>query len=216
MNKKIRKSDYDINSPDFELINKKYYQEQEDYDWIEVTDNFKGLESLFHYVRQINAKKLIKNFGKNGKYLDAGCGTGLILRHLPNGSVGVDINPRHLEKAKKHCPDHILVLADVENLPFTDNYFSSIVCMEVFEHFPMPKEALSELLRVLQPNGVLIGTVPAKNPVWKLRFLSSTHPGEPYHKEYGKEEINSFLSGLKIILLKKINFFMSWAFVIKK
>lgn len=213
---KIRKSDFDINSSDFGLVNKRYYQEKEEYDWIEVTDRFKGLESFFHFIRQMNTKKLIKRFGKEGMYLDAGCGTGLILRHLPKGSVGLDINPRHIEKAKRHCPDYVLVLGDIEKLPFTDNAFSTVICTEVFEHLPVPQLALGEVMRVLQPDGVLIGTVPAKNPIWKLRFLSSTHPGEPYHKEYRKKEIINLFSGKKVIFLQTMNFFMSWGFVIEK
>lgn len=213
---KIRKTDFNINSSDFALINKNYYKEKEDYDWINVTDHFKGLESFFHYLREKNTKNLIKRFAQGDHYLDAGCGTGLILRHLPKGSVGLDINPRHIEKARKYLPDYILVLGDIENLTFDDETFSTIICTEVFEHLPSPKKALSEIMRVLKTGGVLIGTVPRRNPIWKLRILSSTHPGEPFHKEYQEREIRNLFMGLKVIYLNMFNFFMSWGFVIEK
>lgn len=216
MIKKIKKSDFDINSEDFESVNKNYYKEKEDYDWVEVTDQIKGLESFFHRFRERKAKQLIKKFGRGDKYLDVGCGTGLILRHLPSGSVGLDINPRHLAKAKRYLPNMTFVLGDIESLPFLDNTFSTVICMEIIEHLPSPRQALSEVRRVLKPGGVLIGTVPRKNPIWRLRTLSSTHPGEPYHKEYNKKDILELLQGLKVIHRRSVNFLMSWEFVVEK
>ena len=215
MIKKIKKSDFDFNSPDFELINKRYYQEKEDYDWVEAASHWKGLESILHSLREKSTKKLIKRFSQGDKFLDAGCGTGLILRHLPKGAVGLDINPRHLAKAKKYSPDSILVLGDIEKMPFPDSFFSTVICTEVLEHLPSPQKAVREVRRVLAPGGVLIGSLPAKNPIWKLRFLSSTHPGEPYHKEYRKKEIIKLFSEQKIIFLKPASFFMSWNFVVE-
>ena len=37
----------------FKKINKEYYKYIEDYDWVEVTDRFKGLESFFHKLKLI-------------------------------------------------------------------------------------------------------------------------------------------------------------------
>lgn len=213
---KIKKSSFDTRAFDFESINKRYYQEKENYDWVSVTDKIKGLESFFHRFREKGTVGLIKKFGRGGKYFDAGCGTGLILRHCPKNSVGLDINPRNIEKARKYLPGIKLILGDIENTPFNDNFFSTVICTEVFEHLPNPSKALAEILRILEPGGVLIGTVPKVNFFWRLRVLSSTHPGEPYHKEYKRDEISRLFYGRKIILLKPINLFMTWSFVLEK
>ena len=37
---------------DFLLLNKKFYLDEEEYDWVEVTDKLRGLESFFHRGRQ--------------------------------------------------------------------------------------------------------------------------------------------------------------------
>lgn len=201
----------------FTEFNKNYYKYIEDYDWVEATDNFKGLESFFHKFREYLIVKLINKYKKRGQILDAGCGTGLILRHLPKGSIGIDINPRNIPRAKKHAPFANVRKADIEKLPFKDGTFSTIVCTEVIEHQPNPSPTLKELYRVLKNGGVLIGSVPSKSPVWLLRFLSSTCPkGEPFHKNFKKRELEKLFKLFKISKLSRSIFGMSYFFVLEK
>lgn len=209
-----------FNSPSaFEKLNKDYYINVEDYDWVKVTDNFIGLESFFHYLRQKNFLneyyKLKDQLGD--MILDAGCGTGLITRHLPKNSTGIDINPRHIEKAKINAPLINFLVADLEHLPFPDNHFSTIICTEVIEHFPDPEKPLQELSRVLKRGGYLLGTVPRRSFFWHFRFLSSTKPREPYHHYYVKKELHQLLQKFfQIIKLQKTNLNSTWLFLLKK
>lgn len=201
----------------FIQINKDYYKHIEDYDWVEVTDNYKGLESFFHKLREWQVKRAIKRYGRGKDYLDAGCGTGLILRHLPQGSIGVDINPRNIKKAKVHAPYAEVIEADIEHLPFKDNTFSTIICTEVIEHQPNPNPTIKEIYRVLKKGGILIGTVPSDSPIWFLRFLSSTCPrGEPFHKNFKKDELVKLFKNFKIIQLKKSITGMNFIFILEK
>lgn len=201
----------------FILGNKKYYQEQEDYDWVEVADSLRGLEAILHRLREKQTLRLVEEFGRGEKFLDAGCGTGLILRHLPSGSIGLDINPRNLRRAKAHAPQAKLVLGDIEKMPFADQSFTTIICTDVLEHLINPQKGLSEIFRVLTPKGILIGSVPAQNPIWHLRFLSSTHPGEPYHRIYQRKEVQTLFNNQgKILKLKRACFWMNFFFVVEK
>ncbi len=52
------------------------------------------------------------------------------------------------------------VKADICNLPFHDNEFDVIFCNHVLEHIPDDTRALSELYRILKPNGWGIFQVP--------------------------------------------------------
>ncbi|MEL0457479.1 methyltransferase domain-containing protein [Flavobacteriaceae bacterium SZ-1-7] len=52
------------------------------------------------------------------------------------------------------------VKADICNLPFNDNEFDVILCNHVLEHIPNDKKAMSELFRVMKPNGMGIFQVP--------------------------------------------------------
>jgi SAM-dependent methyltransferase len=179
---------------------KDYYRDIETYDWVDVADNLRGLEAFFHRNRARVVRNLVKRYATpDAPILDAGCGTGLNLRHLPQGSVGVDINPRNVELLRHRLPDHVVIEGDVENLPFADGSFGTVLCTEVIEHIPEPATALAEYRRVLQPGGVLIGSVPARSLVWRLRFLSSTCPhSEPFHNEYLPDEVRSMLRGWTI------------------
>lgn len=201
----------------FVIENKKYYQEVEDYDWVDVADHFRGLEAILHRLREREALRLVKEFAVGDKFLDAGCGTGLILRHLPVGSIGLDINRRNIKRAKKHVAKAKLILGDIKNLPFDNRSLTTIICTEVLEHLLEPQKALKEFFRVLKSNGVLIGSVPAQNPVWRLRILSSTHPGEPYHRLYQNQEIQALLKPYgRILYLKKGCLGMNFFFVVAK
>lgn len=202
---------------EFIQFNKNYYKHIEEYDWVETTDNFKGLESIFHKLRQFLILRLIKQYKKGNRVLDAGCGTGLILRKLPKGTIGIDINPRNIKKAKKHAHSAKVVLADIEKLPFKKETFTTIVSTEVIEHQPDPKPTVTELKRVLKKDGVLIGSVPAISPIWFLRFLSSSCPrGEPYHKNFKKEELIKLFKDFTIVKLSRSVLGMSYFFVLKK
>lgn len=207
------------NEEELEKINKEYYLYEENYDWVEVTDKIVGFETFFHRLRKKNFLKFIRqNFSVNSgdKILDAGCGTGLFTRYLPISTIAIDINPRHIAKAKQNCPGVNFIVADLEKMPFADKFFTFIICTEVLEHFPNPEKPLKELQRVLNKTGMIIGTVPSRSLLWRLRFLSSTRPKEPYHHYYSKNELKILLEKYFFIeSLKKTNLRSTWTFILR-
>ena len=183
----------------FTLETKAYYTQIETYDWVDVCDHFRGLESIFHRNRERVMKRLLRRHAAPGRFLDVGTGTGLLLRHLPPASVGLDINPRNMGRAKRYAPQSEVMLGDAEALPLQSNAFSTVLCTEVLEHLPNPEQAVAEIERVLVPGGVLIGSVPSQSPIWKLRFLSSTCPhDEPFHRMFRRAEVEDLLSVLDL------------------
>jgi ubiquinone/menaquinone biosynthesis C-methylase UbiE len=184
---------------------KDYYRDVETYDWVDVADNLRGLEAFFHRNRARVVRRLVARYAVPGEpILDAGCGTGLNLRHLPVGSTGIDINPRNVALLKQRLPNHRVVEGDVETLPFADASFGTVLCTEVLEHVPDPAAALGEFRRVVRPGGILIGSVPARSAIWRLRFLSSTCPhSEPFHHEYLPHEVRAMLAGWSV---ERINY----------
>jgi SAM-dependent methyltransferase len=206
---------------DFEEQVKRYYRHTEDYDWTQAMDTFRGLETIFHRARCKETLRLAKQFGRRGHYLDVGCGTAMITRFLGEQIVGLDLNPRHLQKARQYVPQGKFVLCDVEGtIPLHDQSFDVAICTEMLEHLLYPLQAVSEIHRVLKPNGVLVGSVPGRSPIWKLRWTSNSRESfteEPYHKHYRREEVKTLLS--RYFHLQKLyskHFQMNWFFVASK
>lgn len=107
--------------------------------------------------------------------LDAGAGTGLVGRWL--GMLGyphveaLDASRGMLQVARAknvYRELHYGVLG--EPLPFDDGRFAAIVSAGVFTTGHVGVEALDELLRVLQPGGVVVCTV--KESLWDESFAA--------------------------------------------
>lgn len=196
---------------------KDFYRKIEDYDWNAVIDNHVGLESYLHRAREKHTRKLIEKYAGDGPALDVGCGTGLILRHLPEGSTGIDLNPRHLERAGQYAPHATVHVGDAENLEFPDESFATVVCTETLEHLVFPEKAMEHIHRVLKPGGMFIGSSPRKAFLWRLRFLSSTHyHNEPFHYEWNKGELQDLFSAFEVLELRTIFLNSIFLFALRK
>lgn len=97
------------------------------------------------------------------KILDIGCGTGEFLKTLQKKSsgeihlYGIDLSPKMLSIACKKLPSSVkLQQADVHHLPFPDNSFDYVLCMESFHHYHDQQKALSEMARVVKKQGKII------------------------------------------------------------
>jgi ubiquinone/menaquinone biosynthesis C-methylase UbiE len=203
---------------DFEARVKDYYRHTENYDWTRAADVFLGLETIFHRARVRETVRLLNGLGRNASWIDVGCGTGLVTRHLRGRVVGIDLNPRNLDKARRYVPAAGLVLCDAEGaMPIRDRSFDVAVCTEMLEHLLHPERALAEVHRILKPGGRLVGSVPGRSIIWRCRGLSSSRAQfveEPYHKHYRKAELEALLSErFDIVRLSATSLRMNWFFV---
>lgn len=99
-------------------------------------------------------------------FLDAGCGDGRYIASLPalgpipDRVVGTDIADSILRTAHEAAAaagvDAELVRANLEALPFPDDSFDLVLCVQVIEHLLAPAIGVKELARVLRPGGRLI------------------------------------------------------------
>jgi ubiquinone/menaquinone biosynthesis C-methylase UbiE len=119
------------------------------------------------------------------RVLDVCCGTGAqVIEYGRRGIVatGVDINPSMLKTALRNSMKNNLVnvsfyLADATELPFADNYFDYVsVSLGLHDKVSVTRyKVVSEMMRVLRPDGALIFIdypVPPVSSIWG--FLSRT------------------------------------------
>jgi methionine biosynthesis protein MetW len=132
---------------------KSYYESY----WIERASRHRG--ELIEPLRNLFETTI----SPSAKVLDAGCGdgwpSGVWLNEHAAEYVGVDISEPGVAACKELGLDARLI-EDLAELPFEDNSFDNITCVEVMEHLFAPYDAARELLRVLRPGGRLIATVP--------------------------------------------------------
>jgi len=95
---------------------------------------------------------------KKGKILDLGCGNCRNL--IPFKSLdcyGIDFSPEMTKQAeiftKKHNFKVKLKQANIEEIPFKENYFDYILAIAVIHHLKKPEIAIKEIHRTLKPNG---------------------------------------------------------------
>lgn len=134
----------------------------------EVEDSMWYFRALHAHVRRELASAL--PHGKPARILDAGCGTGGLIRRLVAEHAnwvwtGVDVAPEACALARERCGATILE-AKAEALPFGENEFDAIVSADVLYHVDDDGAALREFFRVLRPGGVVVINVPAYRWLW--------------------------------------------------
>ncbi len=99
----------------------------------------------------------------SGLILDAGCGTGGMLDHLPRYGrpIGLDLAPEALAFSQKR--GHVITRGSVTEFPFDRATFDLVTCFDVLYHLWVRDDrlALAEVHRVLRDGGYLLVRVPA-------------------------------------------------------
>lgn len=116
-----------------------------------------GWEDAFYakYVDAISAARA------GSRTLDIGCGVGQVVKQLAAKgfeAYGVDVSSPNIERAQKVSPR--CQLYDGKQLPFADGYFAAAGSFNVLEHVDEPEAFIAELVRVVEPGGVVVLSSP--------------------------------------------------------
>ena len=82
----------------------------------------------------------------------------------------------------------VMVKMDITNIKYKDNYFDAIICNHVLEHIPDDHRAMSELYRVLKPNGWAILQVPISVSLKKTYEDPTVTTPEEREKVFGQSD----------------------------
>ncbi len=142
------------------------------------------------------------------RILDIGCGTGLLIEYILKSKeyhhilrskyIAVDISWKMMLEFKKKLsklrikPNMLLVLSDIENLPFRNNSFNSIFSLTSFQNLPHILNGVRESLRVSTNECVFKFSILRK----KLELDKVINLLKPYVKDFeviNKEHIEDFI-----------------------
>lgn len=139
-----------------------------------------------------------KSFNKESKILDLGCGNGknmqYLLRNGHSNVIGCDISTSFVEICKKKRLN--VIEANIMNLPYEDNTFDYIICIAVLHHLETEEDRLkgiSEMMRILKPDGKILITVSSyESPFYKNMDMSRQDVLVPWKNSYGAEICKRF------------------------
>ena len=182
-------------------------------------------QSLWDFHQTKNANDLIqghsrqnyisnlvfKKIRESSKILEIGFGDAYLLKKLSANyqCYGADISPKNIQQMKIKFNNIKFDLIKTDGkLPYKENYFDAFIASEVLEHMDDEelKKCITEIHRILKPNGIAIITIPAKEnlndntcycPKCKHTFHKWGHK-----QSFNEEKINNLFNKF---LKKEIN-----------
>ena len=138
--------------------------------------------------------EFVKALAPADRALDLGVGDGRVASLIDAAQlVGADVSQVALDRARTRLPGADLVLIEPdEPLPFGDNEFDLVTCIETLEHVRDVQLALSEIRRVLRPGGRLALTTPA-SARWRVLFRGVEHPFSPHIRSFTRRSLRTTL-----------------------
>jgi len=145
-------------------------------------------------------KKRLKKINRIPKVLDVGAGVGALhswqLSKHGFEVVATELCPEFLFSIDYLTEDMFFerVVTDCTILPFRDNSFDIVFCKELIHHLENPMKLLSEMWRVLRPNGLIVIREPCisilRNKKETLEKDSAARMGITHHYYTYTEYLN--------------------------
>jgi len=127
---------------------------------------------------------------KGGRFLDVGCGVGMLLRRFTDDENFDFEGAEYSEHAAAEARDRAKTVhvGELASLALEGNAYDGLTCLYVLEHVPDPLAVLNEMFRLCRPGGAIFLAVPnyrylrirSDNPVARLatRGTATLHAAE--------------------------------------
>lgn len=122
-----------------------------------------GSRGGFSILEEERGALFAETIGVGKKILDIGCRDGTLTRHFVKGNTvtGVDVDEVLMEKIRASLDIETLSIdLNGEWEQLNGKRFDVVVAGEILEHLYFPKRILTKIASILEPGGLLIGSVP--------------------------------------------------------
>jgi len=134
-----------------------------------------------HCMKRMRIALGTTNGSENSKILDIGCGTAyftFLLSKLNKQVIGIDLSKSMIKIGKRSLTYERteskieLVLADGEHLPFKNNTFDIVFCLDFLHHVSNVSPVIREMARVAILDGKIVAIEPNfLNPLYAILCL---------------------------------------------
>ena len=153
---------------------------------------------LTRHLRAANAEKYMK---PAQRHLDIGCGDGYLLKRS--------------KSEERFGLDTLLGDEVHHHLDFPDSYFDYVTMLAVIEHMASPAELLTEIGRVLRPEGRLVITTPREAAETLIR-LYAKNINQEHERYYDHQRLEAMTKSVfDIIAHHTFCFGLNQAFCLK-
>lgn len=152
---------------------------------------------FWYRARKVQLQDWAQNINLRGSLLDLGSATGgntilmstmgFEVTSFEYSDIGVEIQ---LQKGIQ------VVKGDARKLPFEDEKFDQVICLDVLEHIVEDYEVTSEVFRTLKPGGRALFSVPQDQKLWSAHDIAVNHV-----RRYSKSQLQELMrhSGFNIL-----------------
>ena len=142
----------------------------------------------------------------NLKILDVGCGPGgtSIAFNAFGRVTGIDYSTTALKIALKRGLD--VFKSTLINVPVKDESFDLITALDVIEHIQDEQQVLTEIKRMLKPDGFVVITVPAFQFLWSEHDVAVSHV-----RRYDIKSLRKSLDDAGFTIIR-VSYFVSFVF----
>jgi len=165
-------------------LNKKISHTEKHFDKIFVNKTKIEYQLDFHKLgpKDKRIADLLKKYGIKGKKcLDVGPGTGRWIKYLRQMGAGsitaIDISDQAINKCRPLCDEIKKINIENEKFNLNTNSFDIVISFEVLEHLYDPAHYLSEILRVMDNDALLVMSTPNMTSfISRIRMLFGELP----------------------------------------
>ena len=158
--------------------------------------------------------KIAQDVETGGTVLEVATGTGLVALKIASAADqvhAIDISPQMIDVAKKKAEetgiDNVAFsVEDAYALPFSDGMFDTVVCNNALHNMKQPGDALSEIRRVLRPDGRFIAIIAGVGESFKFKIALtiSTLIGQlPVFHKLNLDEFSDFIDKSGFVVVTK-------------
>jgi len=156
----------------------------------------------------------LSNRLKKGKMLDVGIGDGFpyskVLDEMGYEVYGIDLSPTHVNMVTETLPNINVAIGDSEYLEFKDNFFDVVFCFRSTWYFTNLIKSISEMLRVVKDEGLILFDVQNINHPIHVKFLKEQVRRKNH---YIYEITTKFFKNFIKLIIRPIRFYsIDWSF----